>query len=227
LIFSDVDCNACTQFLPEIAQWQRERSDITIAVVSRGTLVHNLAKGTAVGVTTLLVAADRELARSYGAYNTPSGILISADGHIASDVAEGATAIRGLLESAFELAIQSTQGDTKDLIPPVAPFDGADRQAEASITTTPIGIQSRPKPHPEVATTELDGEAVVYDPRNGQVHQLNPTAALVWSLCDGELAVVDMAETIAEAYGIPTEDAAADIDELLTKFSSAGLLVLA
>jgi hypothetical protein len=36
-----------------------------------------------------------------------------------------------------------------------------------------------------------------------------------------------MAETIAEVYGIPTEDATADIDELLTKFSSAGLLVLA
>ncbi len=32
----------------------------------------------------------------------------------------------------------------------------------------------------------LDGELVVYDTRQQRVHILNPTAALIWSLCDGE-----------------------------------------
>ena len=42
------------------------------------------------------------------------------------------------------------------------------------------------------AVTELDDERLLYDADAGVIHLLNPTASLIWSLCDGRHGVAEM-----------------------------------
>jgi len=97
LVFSDPGCGPCTAFAPELADWQRRLAgELTIAVVERwnGTLHVGADEH---GLLDVLLQREREVSDAYRAYGTPSAVLISQDGRVASLVAGGATAIEALL----------------------------------------------------------------------------------------------------------------------------------
>jgi peroxiredoxin/uncharacterized membrane protein YphA (DoxX/SURF4 family) len=101
LVFSDPGCGPCTALLPEIGVWQRERvSELTIVLVSRGDATQNQAKAAAFGLSNVLLQEAREIAELYQAHGTPSAVLVDGNGRIASPLAGGADAIRGLLAQA-------------------------------------------------------------------------------------------------------------------------------
>jgi PqqD family protein of HPr-rel-A system len=72
---------------------------------------------------------------------------------------------------------------------------------------------------------ELDGEAVVYDERTGDLHHLNPTATVVLTLCDGTSSIRQMAEDIANAVGVSLEQVEPQVRSTLRSFRKVGLLV--
>lgn len=47
-----------------------------------------------------------------------------------------------------------------------------------------------------VHVEKLDNELCIYDWQRLEVHALNPTAALVWHLCDGQTSPAQMAEKL-------------------------------
>jgi hypothetical protein len=58
---------------------------------------------------------------------------------------------------------------------------------------------------------------VVYDPSTDRVHYLNSTAAIVFTLCDGEHEVADIAAIVAAAFGLeetPLDEITACLDTL-------------
>jgi thiol-disulfide isomerase/thioredoxin/uncharacterized membrane protein YphA (DoxX/SURF4 family) len=80
IVFTDPNCGPCHALAPQLAQWQEElREQLTIATLSSD------AEG------------GREAAEAYEAWGTPSAVLVSPDGRIASYVAQGSTAINGLV----------------------------------------------------------------------------------------------------------------------------------
>ena len=98
LVFGHPGCSPCTAALPEIAGWQRAHgAALTIALISQGTLEENRLTAAASGVERVLLQREREIADAYVAYATPSAVLLSPDGSIASAVVQGAVAIRGLV----------------------------------------------------------------------------------------------------------------------------------
>lgn len=82
----------------------------------------------------------------------------------------------------------------------------------------------RPRARDGLTVIELDGEAVVYDEDNGNLHHLNPPAALVFSLCDGSGTARELSADIAEGYGMPAAEVERDVRRLLLRFRRAGLL---
>lgn len=82
----------------------------------------------------------------------------------------------------------------------------------------------RPAVRDDLTVVELDGEAVVYDGATGDLHHLNPTATIVFSLCDGTATVRDLADDIADAYRQPADDVERQIRALLRRFRTSGLL---
>jgi hypothetical protein len=57
-----------------------------------------------------------------------------------------------------------------------------------------------------VNVVDIDGEAVLYDTWEHQLHYLNHSAALVLDLCDGTSTVKQMADAIADVYEMDADE---------------------
>ena len=77
----------------------------------------------------------------------------------------------------------------------------------------------------DLTVVVLDGEAVVYDDETGDLHHLNPSATLVFQLCDGSGSARDLASDIAEVYGVGLDVVLPQVRETIERFGAAGLLV--
>src|SRR5204862_7962222 len=83
--------------LPEIARWQRRAKDVTIALVSKGTVDENRQKASEHGVADVLVQGDVDIAKLYDVQGTPTAILVARDGTLGSAPAPGQFAIEALV----------------------------------------------------------------------------------------------------------------------------------
>lgn len=98
LLFTDPNCGPCTAMLPEIRRWQKEHADeLTITLVSQGTLAENRAKTTEQGLRGILIQQDEEVSEAYEVEATPSAVLVRPDGTIGSQIYEGPDAVSALM----------------------------------------------------------------------------------------------------------------------------------
>ena len=86
--------------------------------------------------------------------------------------------------------------------------------------TAPI----RPKMRDDLTVVELDGEAVIYDDRSGDLHHLNATATLVAELCDGTATIRELSSDISHGFGVPEDEIEKQVRILLRRLRRAGLL---
>ena len=155
LLFSDPGCGPCQALMPDIGRWQREQADkLTIALVSRGTVEANTAKATEHGIGRVLLQEGNDVSGQYQAYGTPSAVLVSPAGMIASPLAQGATAIRALIAKQQE---------------PPKPVPMANGHAAPAVPQ--VGELA-----PAVALPDLDGKQVALEDFKG-----HPTLVLFWN----------------------------------------------
>jgi hypothetical protein len=68
-------------------------------------------------------------------------------------------------------------------------------------------------------------EIALYDPVADVLHVLNPTAALIWDLCDGEHTPDDMAQVIHSRFRVsPHHDVMQDVQRTLALFAAQDLI---
>jgi peroxiredoxin len=141
LLFTSAACGPCQELMPAVAGWQREQADqLTIAVANGGDRGAAIAEAEKHGLERVLVDHDLALYEAYGANGTPSAVLISATGRLASWVASGAGPIEALVDG-----VQTAQW--------AAAPDGL-----------PVG-----SPAPDLDLRGLDGERIALgDPRGGE-----------------------------------------------------------
>lgn len=72
---------------------------------------------------------------------------------------------------------------------------------------------SRPRLRADLVVEEVDGEAVVLDPRDGSVHQLNTSGTMIVWRCDGRRPVSRIARELSEAR--PATDFDRVVEEVL------------
>jgi PqqD family protein of HPr-rel-A system len=82
----------------------------------------------------------------------------------------------------------------------------------------------RPRVRTDITVTELDGEAVIYDERSGDLHHLNAPATLVLGLCDGSATVEEMSTAIAEAFGQPVGEVTVQVSALVEELRGSKVL---
>ena len=87
--------------------------------------------------------------------------------------------------------------------------------------TAPLRLRARE----DLTVVEIDGESVVYDEATGNLHHLNPTATVVFSLCDGTVSARELAVEIAEAFDQPTDEVERQVRRLLRELRAQGLVV--
>jgi hypothetical protein len=89
----------------------------------------------------------------------------------------------------------------------------------ASLTTRP-----RARAH-EIVERIVDKSLMVYDLKEQRVHILNQTAAMIWTLCDGERALDEIAEIVAADFPDHQDVTRIDVTELVQAFADEQLLV--
>jgi len=76
----------------------------------------------------------------------------------------------------------------------------------------------------DVEWVELDGEAVLYDPRSHMLHRLNVGAATVWAALDGSTTTSEITHAIEEAYVGANDAIARDVAAAIQRFRRSNLL---
>ncbi len=92
------------------------------------------------------------------------------------------------------------------------------------------GLQSTmidriPVPAAGVEMEVVEGEVLLYHPQQTRAVYLNPTAAVVWGLCDGSRSIGDIIRVLGESY--PDADSLTDdVLATLNQLQESGVLVV-
>jgi len=85
---------------------------------------------------------------------------------------------------------------------------------------------NRPLKRGNVICQDMGTETLLYDAEAEAIHLLNPTALLIWNLCDGHHSLRDMKEKLRAAFSLAAEhDVLADIQQTVDTFTENDLLV--
>jgi peroxiredoxin len=158
LLFTDPGCGPCNAMLPDVGRWQQEHAHkLTLALVSRGEVDENKTKAQEHGLSSVLLQKDWEVSEFFEVRGTPSAVLISPDGKIASPVAGGDKGIRGLLSYAMgeraQLPMQPHQHQTEG-----QPCPNCGKVHAAAPTVE--AAQKVGEAAPEVKLPDLEGNTV-------------------------------------------------------------------
>ncbi len=82
-----------------------------------------------------------------------------------------------------------------------------------------------PEPLANVEMEVVEDEVLLYNPQGTRAIYLNPTAATIWALCDGQRSVGDIIGLIGANYPEET-DIASDVTATLHRLQEEGVLVL-
>jgi len=89
-----------------------------------------------------------------------------------------------------------------------------------------IASSTRLKPnHDEITASVVDGEAIVVNLGTGVYYSLDHTGAEAWGLIEKSATLGGIASAFAERYGIPVEQAQADVEVLAAELLKEQLVV--
>jgi PqqD family protein of HPr-rel-A system len=82
----------------------------------------------------------------------------------------------------------------------------------------------RPGKAAEVLELDMGDGVILYNHDSSLVHHLNPSAALLWKLCDGEATVKELAGEIAEEYDLERDTVLGEISGVIAEFDALNLV---
>lgn len=82
------------------------------------------------------------------------------------------------------------------------------------------------KPHRQIEyrLEQLDDELLLYHPGQTTILYCNPSASVIWQLCDGQRTVEEIAALLTESYPDSAETIAADVETTLRRFAAYGAI---
>jgi Coenzyme PQQ synthesis protein D (PqqD) len=109
----------------------------------------------------------------------------------------------------------------------VHPETHADQPSEppeqpSDTMTVPDGY--RPAKVDDVLELDMGDGLILYNQDSSLVHHLNPSAALVWRLCDGEATTRQLAREIADEYGLQHPDVLRQVSSVVAEFDALDLV---
>lgn len=85
---------------------------------------------------------------------------------------------------------------------------------------------SNPKRRDDILTQDSGDEVMLYDPNADEMHILNPTAQLIWDLCDGTHSTEQITAEVTTKFTVAAEaNVAGDVSQTLSEFASKNLLL--
>jgi hypothetical protein len=81
-----------------------------------------------------------------------------------------------------------------------------------------MALSHKPRQKPDFRLEEIDGELLLYHPTNTVIMYCNPSASVIWQLCDGERTVEEIAILLAAAFEQNLEAITTDVESALQLF---------
>jgi len=75
-----------------------------------------------------------------------------------------------------------------------------------------------------LSTQNIDGELVILDKDNGQIHQLNSVASFIWQRLEKQNGVEAIINQLIEAFDVDEATAKTDVDKAIQQFKSLNLI---
>jgi PqqD family protein of HPr-rel-A system len=82
----------------------------------------------------------------------------------------------------------------------------------------------RPRKRAGVLALDMGDGVVIYNDHSNLVHHLNPSAGLVWQLCDGDATAAQLAAEISEELGLDRAQVDAMVDSAIEELDALGLI---
>lgn len=97
LVFVAPGCGPCEKLVPELGRWQTTVADtLTLAVVSSGSRAENMAS-VRDSAAEVLLQEDSEVMKAYRVLATPSTVVVSPEGRVASAPVSGSVTTESLI----------------------------------------------------------------------------------------------------------------------------------
>ena len=77
----------------------------------------------------------------------------------------------------------------------------------------------------KIASREFEGSAVLVDPDEKELIELNPVATEIWRLIDGGNEIEDIAARICETFDVSPKKAAKDVTRFVKRLLDMELIV--
>jgi PqqD family protein of HPr-rel-A system len=81
-----------------------------------------------------------------------------------------------------------------------------------------------PRKRGDVLALDMGDGVILYNHDSSLVHHLNPSASMVWHLCDGDADGSKLATEIAEEYGLDRAEVTAQIEDVIQELDALGLI---
>ncbi|MGH2660508.1 MAG: HPr-rel-A system PqqD family peptide chaperone [Actinomycetota bacterium] len=81
-----------------------------------------------------------------------------------------------------------------------------------------------PRKRADVLELDMGDGVILYDNESSLVHHLNPSAALMWHMCDGSGSISDLARDISEEYGLERRTIHGQVTTVIAEFDALGLV---
>lgn len=75
-----------------------------------------------------------------------------------------------------------------------------------------------------LSTQNIDGELVVLDKDNGQIHHLNTVASFIWRQIEAGLGVESIIKELIVSFDVDEATAKTDLDNVIQQFTELKLL---
>lgn len=97
-------------------------------------------------------------------------------------------------------------------------------QGPASGESLTVPPTYRPQKRADVLELDMGDGLILYNHDGDLVHHLNPSAGLIWQLCDGDATVSQLGREIAEEYDLDVETVEAQVAAVVAEFDALGLV---
>jgi len=87
-----------------------------------------------------------------------------------------------------------------------------------------MDLTKAPQRQDDYTLEVIDDEILLYHPSKEQILYCNPTASLVWNLCDGKRTLQEIIDLLTEAYPDSTEAITKDTQNTLQMFETQGAI---
>lgn len=84
----------------------------------------------------------------------------------------------------------------------------------------------KPRRKPDYHLEMIDDELLLYHPGETKILYCNPTASLIWQLCDGQYTAQEITTLLSDSFPEAAETIAAEVEATLQDFLQYGAIEL-